>query len=62
MELRDAKELLHIERWLEVVSSIVDGGKAAYDRDPVTQEAGDSLMIKRQRSTLQRVGSPLPLG
>jgi len=46
VELRVAKELLHIKRWLEVVSSIVDGGKAAYDRDPVAQEAGDSLMIK----------------
>jgi uncharacterized protein with HEPN domain len=46
MELRVAKELLHIKRWLDVVSSIVDGGKAAYDRDPVAQEAGDSLMIK----------------
>jgi uncharacterized protein with HEPN domain len=46
MELRVAKELLHIKRWLEVVSSIVDGGKAAYNRDAVAQEAGDSLMIK----------------
>ena len=46
MELRVAKELLHIQRWLDVVSSIVDGGKAAYDNDPVAQEAGDSLMIK----------------
>lgn len=46
MELRVAKELLHIQRWLDVVSSIVDGGKAAYDRDLVAQEAGDSLMIK----------------
>lgn len=46
MELRVAKELLHIKRWLDVVESIVDGGKAAYDRDPVAQEAGDSLMIK----------------
>jgi hypothetical protein len=46
MELRVAKELLHIQRWLVVVESIVDGGKAAYDRDPVAQEAGDSLMIK----------------
>lgn len=35
MELRIAKELLYIKRWLDVVSSIVDGGKAAYDRDPV---------------------------
>lgn len=46
MELRVAKELLHIKRWLGVVESIVDGGKAAYDRDLVAQEAGDSLMIK----------------
>lgn len=46
MELRVAKELLHIQRWLDVVESIVDGGKDAYDRDPVAQEAGDSLMIK----------------
>lgn len=46
MELRVAKELLHSQRWLGVVESIVDGGKAAYDRDPVAQEAGDSLMIK----------------
>lgn len=46
MELRVAKELLHIQRWLDVVESIVDGGKAAYDRDSVAQEAGDSLMIK----------------
>lgn len=46
MELRVAKELLHIQRWLDVVSAIVDDGKAAYDRDLVAQEAGDSLMIK----------------
>lgn len=46
MELRVAKELLHVKRWLGVVESVVDGSKAAYDRDPVAQEAGDSLMIK----------------
>lgn len=46
MKLRVAKELLHIQRWLDVVESIVDGGKSAYDRDLVAQEAGDSLMIK----------------
>lgn len=46
MELRVAKELLHIKRWLDIVSSIVEGGKASYDRNPVAQEAGDSLMIK----------------
>ena len=46
MELRVAKELLHIQRWLNIVTSIVEDGKASYDRDPVAQEAGDSLMIK----------------
>ena len=46
MELRVAKELLHIQRWLAVVASIVVEGKAAYDVDEVAREAGDSLMIK----------------
>ena len=46
MELRVAKELLHIRGWLDIVASIVERGKAAYDADPVTQEAGESLMIK----------------
>ena len=46
MEFRVAKELLHIQRWLDVVESIVDSGKDSYDRDPVAQEAGDSLIIK----------------
>lgn len=46
MELRVAKDLLHIRGWLDIVASIVERGKAAYDADPVTQEAGDSLMIK----------------
>lgn len=46
MELRVAKELLHIQRWLAVAASIVDKGKDSYDEDEVAQEAGDSLMIK----------------
>lgn len=46
MEVRLAKELLHIQHWLEVAASIVANGKAAYDADEVAQEAGDSLMIK----------------
>lgn len=46
MEGRLAKELLHIQHWLEVAASIVAKGKAAYDADAVAQEAGDSLMIK----------------
>jgi len=46
MDLRVAKELLHIQRWLVIAASIVHRGKAAYDTDPVAQEAGDSLMMK----------------
>ena len=64
MELRVAKELLHIQRWLGIVSSIVDGGKAAYDADPVAQEAGDSLMIKIGEASkyLAASGTPAPPG
>lgn len=39
MELRVAKELLHIQRWLSVAALIVAKGKAAYDNDEVAQEA-----------------------
>jgi uncharacterized protein with HEPN domain len=46
MDLRVAKELLHIRRWLTIAASIVVRGRDAYDADPVAQEAGDSLMIK----------------
>ena len=46
MEVRVAKELLHIQHWLGVAASIVTKGKAAYDADEVAQEAGDFLMTK----------------
>ena len=46
MDIRVAKELLHIHRWLSIAASIVARGQAAYEADPVAQEAGDSLMIK----------------
>lgn len=46
MEERVAKELLHVQHWLEVAATIVARGKDAYDGDEVAQEAGDSLMIK----------------
>jgi uncharacterized protein with HEPN domain len=46
MDLRVAKELLHIQRWRLIAASIVIRGKATYDADPVVQEAGDSLIIK----------------
>lgn len=46
MELRVAKELVHIRRWLEIAALILAKGQPAYDSDEVAQEAGDSLMIK----------------
>ncbi|HTL42516.1 MAG TPA: HepT-like ribonuclease domain-containing protein [Pseudolysinimonas sp.] len=46
MEIRVAKELLHIQRWLEIAATIVARGKDAYHADEVAQEAGDSVLIK----------------
>lgn len=46
MDTRAAKELLHIEAWLERVDAIVARGKRSYLDDDLLQEAGDSLMMK----------------
>jgi uncharacterized protein with HEPN domain len=46
MELRAAKELLHVEGWLVRSDEIVGRGKKAYLADGLLQEAGDSLMMK----------------
>lgn len=46
MERRAAKELLHIQGWLDRVDEIVERGKEAYLSDDLLQEAGDSLMMK----------------
>lgn len=46
MELKAAKELLHIRAWLSRVDEIVRRGKEAYLADDLMQEAGDSLMMK----------------
>lgn len=64
MELRVAKELLHIQRWLEIAASIVARGKAAYETDEVAQEAGDSVMIKigEAAKTLAARGLAAPAG
>lgn len=64
MEVRVAKELLHIQRWLEVVALIVAKGKESYDADEVAQEAGDSLMIKigEAAKTLVARGLEAPAG
>lgn len=64
MELRAAKELLHIQRWLAVAASIVANGKNVYEADEVAQEAGDSLMIKigEAAKTLATHGVQAPEG
>lgn len=46
MERRTAKELLHLRDWLALVQQIVDEGEGEYLADPLSQEAGDSLMMK----------------
>ena len=46
MEIKAAKELLHIQTWLGRVDEIVRRGKEAYVEDDLLQEAGDSLMMK----------------
>lgn len=46
MERRAAKELLHIQGWLDRVDEILERGKDAYLADDLLQEAGDSLMMK----------------
>ena len=46
MEVKAAKELLHILAWLDRVDEIVRRGKESYLTDDLLQEAGDSLMMK----------------
>lgn len=46
MDRKAAKELLHIDGWLERVTAIVNRGKDEYLADYLLQEAGDSLMMK----------------
>ena len=46
MDRRAAKELVHIQTWLNRMSEIVKRGKQQYLDDDLLQEAGDSLMMK----------------
>jgi uncharacterized protein with HEPN domain len=46
MDGQAAKELLHIQGWLERIDEIVRRGKDTYLVDDLLQEAGDSLMMK----------------
>lgn len=46
MDRKAAKELLHIQGWLDRVEEILAKGEEAYLDDGLLQEAGDSLMMK----------------
>ena len=46
MDLKIAKEFIHIEGWLDRAQDIVAHGEAAYFADVLLQEAGDSIMMK----------------
>jgi hypothetical protein len=46
MDRKAAKELLHIQGWLDRVDEIGVRGKDDYLADDLLQEAGDSLMMK----------------
>lgn len=46
MDIAAAKELRHVQGWLERVAEIVDRGRDDYLADGILQEAGDSLMMK----------------
>jgi hypothetical protein len=45
MDRRAAKELLHIQAWLERVGAITERGRSAYLADDLPQEAVASLMM-----------------
>ena len=64
MDLKAAKELLHIQSWLARVDEIMRRGKDAYLADDLLQEAGDSLMMKlgEAANRLSRLGVLAPDG
>lgn len=64
MDRKTAKELLHIQGWLDRAETIVAGGKDAYLADVMLQEAGDSLMMKlgEAANRLERLSAAAPDG
>lgn len=64
MDRKAAKELMHIDGWLDRVARIVARDKAAYLADDLLQEAGDSLMMKlgEAANRLARLGVLAPEG
>lgn len=64
MDRKAAKELLHIQGWLERVDDIVERGRDTYLADDLHQEAGDSLMMKlgEAANRISRLGVLAPDG
>jgi uncharacterized protein with HEPN domain len=63
MERKAAKELLHIQVWLERVDEIVERAKDAYLADDLLQEAGDSMMkLGEAANRLSKLGVLAPEG
>lgn len=64
MDRKAAKELVHIEGWLQRVDDIIQRGKAVYLADALLQEAGDSLMMElgEAANRLSRLGVLSPDG
>ena len=64
MNRKAAKELLHIQAWLERVGGVVGRGRDAYLADELLQEAGDSLMMKlgEAANRLAKLGILAPEG
>jgi len=46
MDLRDAKDLLHLRRRFGFAAELVARGETEYLADELAQEAGDSLILK----------------
>lgn len=64
MEVRVAKEYVHIRDWLTLAQEIVDAGEQAYLATPLSQEAGDSIMMKvgEAAGRMSRAGIEPPPG
>ncbi|GEM_PF-557285 len=64
MHPKAAKELLHIQSWLDRSTAIVARGRVAYLSDDLLQEAGDSLMMKlgEAANRLSKLGVLAPDG
>ena len=60
MDLKVAKELLHIESWLDRADEIVSLGENVYLHDSLVQEAGDSIMMKLGEAARRMIALEVP--